>query len=57
MAPAVPFLQTGEVGAVGRVVVLAVSTSTVDCSPFSTKGASVVAPLLTWGVLVVPGWL
>ena len=79
---AVPFLQTGQVGAVGMVIALAVSASVVDCSPFSTNGALVVAnahesqrdmvfrqlmrwgmtivvvaPLLTWGLLVVPGWL
>jgi len=77
---AVPFLQTGQVGVVGLVVALAVSSSVVDCSPFSTNGALVVAnsdldqrdvvfkklmawgmtivvlaPLVTWLVLVVPG--
>lgn len=79
---AVPFLLTGQVGAVGLVVALAISSSVVDISPFSTNGALcvanaddeqrdtvfrqlmvwgmalvVVAPLLTWSVLVVPGWL
>jgi di/tricarboxylate transporter len=79
---AVPFLLTGQVGAVGLVVALAISSSVVDISPFSTNGALcvanaddeqrdtvfrqlmvwgmslvVVAPLLTWAVLVVPGWL
>ncbi|QKE82627.1 SLC13 family permease [Arthrobacter sp. NEB 688] len=79
---AVPFLLTGQVGAVGLVVALAISSSVVDISPFSTNGALcvanaeakdrdgvfrqlmrwgmglvVVAPLVTWGLLVVPGWL
>ncbi|MFY7066071.1 SLC13 family permease [Nocardiopsis changdeensis] len=79
---AVPFLLAGEVGAVGMIVALAISSSVVDSSPFSTSGALVVAnsapdqrdrvfrrlmqwgmsmilvaPLLTWGVFVVPGWL
>lgn len=79
---AVPFLLTGQVGAVGLVVALAISSSVVDISPFSTNGALcvanaddeqrdtvfrqlmvwgmtlvVVAPLVTWSVLVVPGWL
>ena len=79
---AVPFLLTGEVGAVGLVAALAISSSVVDCSPFSTNGALVVAnsdpsqrdmvfrrlmqwgmsimviaPVVTWLVLVVPGWL
>ncbi len=79
---AVPFLLTGQVGAVGLVVALAISSSVVDISPFSTNGALcvanaddnqrdtvfrqlmvwgmalvVVAPLVTWAVLVVPGWL
>lgn len=79
---AVPFLMTGQVGAVGLVIALAISSSVVDISPFSTNGALcvanaddqqrdtvfrqlmvwgmalvVVAPLVTWGVLVVPGWL
>ncbi|WP_328995957.1 SLC13 family permease [Kribbella sp. NBC_01245] len=79
---AVPFLQTGQVGVVGLVVALAISSSVVDCSPFSTNGALVVAnsdldqrdvvfkklmiwgmtivvvaPILTWTVLVLPGAL
>jgi di/tricarboxylate transporter len=79
---AVPFLLTGQVGAIGLVIALAISSSVVDISPFSTNGALcvanadererdtvfrqlmtwgmslvVVAPLLTWVVLVVPGWL
>ncbi len=79
---AVPFLMTGQVGAVGLIIALGISSSVVDCSPFSTNGALVVAnaddeqrdgvfrqlmiwgmslvvlaPLVTWLVLVVPGWL
>ncbi|MBB5779129.1 di/tricarboxylate transporter [Nonomuraea jabiensis] len=79
---AVPFLQTGQVGAVGLVTALAISSSVVDCSPFSTNGAlvvanadvserdsvfkrlmtwgmtiMVVAPVLCWVILVVPGSL
>lgn len=79
---AVPFLLTGQVGAVGMVIALAISSSVVDISPFSTNGALcvanaedrdrdtvfrqlmrwgmslvVLAPLVTWGLLVVPGWL
>jgi len=79
---AVPFLLTGQVGAIGLVIALAISSSVVDISPFSTNGALcvanaeardrdsvfrqlmrwgmslvVVAPLLTWTILVVPGWL
>jgi di/tricarboxylate transporter len=77
-----PFLATGEVSVIGLVVALAISSSVVDCSPFSTNGALVVAnsaaedrdrtfrtlmvwgmslivvaPLLTWALLVLPGWL
>lgn len=40
---AVPFLLTGEVWAFGLVAALAVSASVVDCSPFSTNGALMVA--------------
>jgi di/tricarboxylate transporter len=79
---AVPFLQTGEIGAIGLITALALSSSIVDSSPFSTSGALVVAnateperdktfktlmiwgfsmvaiiPLVTWLLLVVPGWL
>jgi Na+/H+ antiporter NhaD/arsenite permease-like protein len=80
---AVPFLL-GEnaVGAIGLITALALSSSIVDSSPFSTSGALVVAnateserdkvfrtlmiwgfsmvaviPLVTWLILVVPGWL
>jgi di/tricarboxylate transporter len=79
---AVPFLLAGEVGAVGLIVALAISSSVVDSSPYSTSGALVVAntpeeqrdlvyrrlmvwgfsmvaiaPIVTVGLLVVPGWL
>jgi di/tricarboxylate transporter len=80
---AVPFLQDGAgVGAIGLITALAISSSVVDSSPFSTSGSLVVAnapedqrdfvfrrliqwgfsmvavaPLVTWLVLVVPGWL
>jgi di/tricarboxylate transporter len=66
---AVPFLLAGEVGAVGMIIALAISSSVVDSSPFSTSGALVVASsgpevrdrvfrgLMTWGlsmILVAP---
>ncbi|MBW0106234.1 SLC13 family permease [Pseudonocardia sp. KRD291] len=79
---AVPFLLGGEIGAVGMIIALAISSSVVDSSPFSTSGALVVAnapedrrdqvfrglmrwgfsmvvlaPVLTWVIFVVPGWL
>ena len=79
---AVPFLQDGEIGAIGLITALAISSSVVDSSPFSTSGSLVVAnspedqrdfvfrrliqwgfsmvaiaPLVTWAVLVLPGWL
>jgi di/tricarboxylate transporter len=79
---AVPFLLTGNVGAVGMITALAISSSVVDSSPFSTSGALVtanapedrrdyvyrrlmrwgfsmvlIAPPITWLLLVVPGWL
>jgi len=79
---AVPFLLQGHVQAVGVVAAIAVSSTIVDVSPFSTNGALVVAnsqgvdkdrfyrqmlmysgivvavgPLLTWLVLILPGWL
>jgi di/tricarboxylate transporter len=79
---AVPFLLQGQVHAVGVVAAIAISTTIVDVSPFSTNGALVVAnsqgvdkevfyrqmlmysgvvvlvgPLLTWLVLILPGWL
>ncbi|MET9757783.1 SLC13 family permease [Streptomyces sp. NPDC006372] len=40
---AVPFLERGEIGAVGMVAALAVSATVVDVSPFSTNGALVLA--------------
>ncbi|GAA1176723.1 SLC13 family permease [Ornithinimicrobium humiphilum] len=40
---AVPFLLAGEVGPIGMVIALAISSSVVDSSPFSTSGALVVA--------------
>ena len=66
---AVPFLLTGDVGAVGMIIALSISSSVVDSSPFSTSGALVVAnapeaqrdtvfrQLMVWGfsmVLVAP---
>lgn len=79
---AVPFLQTGQIGAVGLIIALALSSSIVDSSPFSTSGALcvanspedqrdfvyrrllqwgmsmiVIAPITTWAVFVLPGWL
>lgn len=40
---AVPFLASGEIGAVGVIAALAVSATIVDVSPFSTNGALVLA--------------
>ncbi|MCW2580733.1 MAG: Dicarboxylate carrier MatC domain protein [Blastococcus sp.] len=40
---AVPFLQSGDIGAVGVVVALSVASTIVDVSPFSTNGALVLA--------------
>jgi di/tricarboxylate transporter len=40
---AVPFLATGQVWAAGLIAALAISSSVVDCSPFSTNGALMVA--------------
>ena len=79
---AVPFLLSGQVGAIGLIIALALSSSIVDSSPFSTSGALcvanaleeqrevvyrrllqwgmsmiIVAPLLTWAIFVLPGWL
>jgi di/tricarboxylate transporter len=62
---AVPFLQGGHVGAVGLIIALAISSSVVDSSPFSTSGALVTANspeeqrdtvfrrLMTWGFSMV----
>jgi di/tricarboxylate transporter len=79
---AVPLLLGGQLGAIGVITALAISSSVVDSSPYSTSGALtvantpeterdhvyrrlmqwgfsmvVIAPLVTWLVLVVPGWL
>ena len=40
---AVPFLLAGDVGTVGMIIALCISSSVVDSSPFSTSGALVVA--------------
>lgn len=63
---AVPFLQGGSsVGAVGMIIALAISSSVVDSSPFSTSGALVVASsgpdvrdrvfrgLMVWGLSMI----
>ncbi len=40
---AVPFLQQGDVSTIGTVAALAIATTIVDVSPFSTNGALVLA--------------
>ena len=40
---AVPFLEHGELGAVGVIIALCIASSVVDSSPFSTSGALTVA--------------
>ena len=40
---AVPFLQQGQIGPVGMIAALAIASTIVDVSPFSTNGALVVA--------------
>ncbi|MEV7428157.1 SLC13 family permease [Nocardioides sp. NPDC092400] len=62
---AVPFLLTDQVNAIGLIAALAISSSVVDCSPFSTNGALVVANadaadrelvfkrLMQWGMSIV----
>ena len=62
---AVPFLSQGTIGAVGMIAALAVASTMVDVSPFSTNGALVLAnaknvdrdrffkQLLTYGAIVV----
>ncbi len=40
---AVPFLREGHIGAIGMIAALAVATTVVDVSPFSTNGALVLA--------------
>jgi di/tricarboxylate transporter len=79
---AVPLLLGGQLGTIGVITALAISSSVVDSSPYSTSGALTVAntpeaerdyvyrrlmqwgfsmvliaPLVTWLVLVLPGWL
>jgi len=62
---AVPFLETGAVGAVGLIIALSIASSVVDSSPFSTSGALTVANtpaekrdyvfkrLMQWGMSMV----
>ncbi len=62
---AVPFLETGAVGAVALIIALSISSSVVDSSPFSTSGALTVANtpedrrdfmfkrLMQWGMSMV----
>ena len=62
---AVPFLETGAIGAVALIVALSISSSVVDSSPFSTSGALTVANtpeekrdyvfkrLMQWGMSMV----
>jgi len=62
---AVPFLAQGQIGAVGVIIALSISSSVVDSSPFSTSGALVVAnspddrrdfvykKLLQWGMSMI----
>jgi di/tricarboxylate transporter len=62
---AVPFLLTGQIGAVGMIIALAISSSVVDSSPFSTSGALTVASspedvrdrvfrgLMVWGLSMI----
>jgi di/tricarboxylate transporter len=79
---AVPILRTSGISTAGLITALAISSSVVDSSPFSTSGSLVVAnspeaqrevvfrrliqwgfsmvalaPLVTWLLLVAPGWL
>jgi di/tricarboxylate transporter len=62
---AVPFLLAGEIGPIGLIIALSISSSVVDSSPFSTSGALVVAnapseqrdqvfrQLMVWGFSMV----
>jgi di/tricarboxylate transporter len=62
---AVPFLLTDQVNAVALIAALGISSSVVDCSPFSTNGALIVANaeaddremvfkrLMQWGMSIV----
>jgi di/tricarboxylate transporter len=43
IALAVPFLESGDISAVGVIVALSVASTIVDVSPFSTNGALVLA--------------
>ncbi|WP_255462946.1 hypothetical protein [Amycolatopsis sp. YIM 10] len=53
---AVPLLLSSHLSAAGLVAALAISTTIVDVSPFSTNCAIVgLGPALAWGVLVLPG--
>ncbi|WP_026553052.1 SLC13 family permease [Arthrobacter sp. H20] len=40
---AIPFLESGEIGAIGVIAALSVASTVVDVSPFSTNGALVLA--------------
>ncbi|MBG6191587.1 di/tricarboxylate transporter [Arthrobacter sp. CAN_A212] len=40
---AIPFLESGEIGAVGVIAALSIASTVVDVSPFSTNGALVLA--------------
>ncbi|OUZ08926.1 hypothetical protein BHE97_12430 [Aeromicrobium sp. PE09-221] len=62
---AVPFLLTDQVNAIALIAALGIASSVVDCSPFSTNGALVVANaeprdrdmvfkrLMQWGMSIV----
>jgi hypothetical protein len=62
---ATPFLLAGEIGVTPLIIALAVSSSVVDCSPFSTMGALAVANaeessrdrvfsgLMRWGMTLI----
>ncbi len=62
---AVPFLLTDQVNAIALIAALGISSSVVDCSPFSTNGALIVANaneqdremvfkrLMQWGMSIV----
>ena len=40
---AIPFLESGEIGAIGVIAALSIASTVVDVSPFSTNGALVLA--------------
>lgn len=77
---AIPLMAAGDVGVAGMVAALAIASTVVDISPFSTSGAIllanareserdavfrkltaygavmvVLAPLVVWGTMVIPG--